>query len=136
MVCIYCGGKTQVVNSRGAAKKPTVWRRRQCLGCQAIVTTREQVDLSEALRVKNDSGHLEPFKRDKLFVSVYNSLSHRKTALQDATQLTDTIIEHLLRAQANGVLDIETLTSEALPVIKRFDLAAGVFYQAHYSIKN
>lgn len=132
MVCIYCGGKTQVVNSRPLAKKRVTWRRRQCTECGSVVTTREQVDLAEALRVKDDSGRLEPFQRDKLFLSVYNSLSHRKTALQDATQLTDTIIEHLLRAQANGVLDIETLTSEALPVIKRFDPVAGVSYQAHY----
>jgi transcriptional repressor NrdR len=134
MVCIYCGGKTQVVNSRGAAKKPSVWRRRQCLQCQAIVTTREQIDLSEALRVRNHSDRLEPFQRDKLFMSVYNSLSHRKTALEDATQLTDTIIEQLLRVQANGVLTIVDLTSETLPVIKRFDKAAAVYYQAHYCV--
>jgi transcriptional repressor NrdR len=132
MVCIYCGSKTQVVNSRPLAKKRAIWRRRQCIECGSVVTTREQVDLAEALRVKRASDRLEPFQRDKLLLSVYNSLSHRKTALEDATQLTDTIIGRLLRQIPGGVIEISTLTSTALKVISRFDKAAAVYYQAHY----
>lgn len=134
MVCIYCGGKTQIVNSRGSAKKSSVWRRRQCLECENIVTTREQIDLGEALRVQHSSGHLEPFQRDKLFVSVLSSLSHRKTAQSDATALTYTIIEHLLSSGSNGVIEIKSIVNISLRVISSFDPASGVYYRSHYHL--
>jgi transcriptional repressor NrdR len=134
MVCIYCGGKTRVVNSRPQARKRAIWRRRLCVGCGGLVTTCEQVDLSEALRVKHHSGRLEPFQRDKLFLSVHNSLSHRKTALEDATQLTNTIIAQSLGPNSEGALEISRLRSVALETINHFDRVAGVYYESHYSV--
>ena len=132
MVCIYCGGKTKVANSRSSIKTGSTWRRRRCLGCSAVMTTRERVDLEDALRIKTTSGRLQPFLRDKLLVSVHLSLSHRKTALSDSTELTDTIIGTLAGLHTDGVIDITALTDEAASTLARFDNAAGVYYKAHY----
>ena len=43
MVCPYCRTKTRVVNSRAQARRYQVWRRRQCLGCQATTTSYESL---------------------------------------------------------------------------------------------
>lgn len=132
MVCIYCGEKTKVTNSRGSRKTLITWRRRECLGCSAIFTTRERIDLEETLMVKKPANDLQPFWRDKLFVSVNNSLSHRKTALKDATELTDTVITRLKAIQRGGILNIEVLAAETHATLERFDHSASVHYKAHY----
>lgn len=133
MVCIYCDSKakTAVVNSRVSARTGTTWRRRQCASCGSIITTREYVDYENALRVRKGNV-LEPFLRDRLLVSVYNSLSHRKTALNDATELTDTVINSLLKLQTNGVLEKTAVIDAVQQVLGRFDQAAATHYKAHH----
>ena len=133
MVCIYCEGNTKVTNSRTSVKGASTWRRRECLRCGSIVTTRENVDYEGAVRVRKKTARLEPFKRDKLLISLHNSLSHRKTALTDATQLTDTVIQKLAHLHTNGVLDTAVIIESAHAILSRFDPAAGVHYQAHHS---
>jgi transcriptional regulator NrdR family protein len=130
MVCIYCGSKTKVSNSRSSGKG--TWRRRECLSCKAIFTTREQVELEGALRVQQKDGSLEPFSRDKLLISVNDSLSHRKSALQDAIGLTDTVISNIYELQSNGVLDLLTLIDKTQSILSKFDHASEVYYRAHY----
>lgn len=132
MVCIYCVGKTSVANSRGSKKSPETWRRRECMECGTVFTTRERPDYEGALRIRKEDGRLQPFLRDKLFISVYNSLSHRKTAQSDATELTDTVILQLIELHTGGIASGQTLTATTLQVLNRFDKAAGVYYQAHY----
>lgn len=131
--CLYCDSvrKTSVVNSRSSTKSVSTWRRRQCKDCQAIITTRESVDLEAALRVQSSDG-LQAFIRDRLFLDIHRSVSHRKTALTDARELTDTIITAILRLHTNGVLERGLLVSTAHDIIRRFDTAAGVSYAAHH----
>lgn len=133
MVCIYCDTKTKtaVVNSRVSAKTMAVWRRRRCLNCSSIITTREQLDYENALRVRKNKA-LQPFQRDRLYISVYNSVSHRKTALGDATELTDNIVNALLTIQTNGVLTRSQIVEATAVALERFDPAAGVYYRAHH----
>lgn len=131
MVCIYCGGKTQVTNSRHQKQANNVWRRRKCLECSAIFSTIEQPDLSQALSVRRTT-HLEPFQRDLLFVSVYESLKHRKTALADATAITNTIIAQLRPFITQGILTIEHITEVSGAVLENFDTAAATHYRAYH----
>lgn len=134
MVCIYCGSKdkTAVVNSRSSSRTQTTWRRRQCKQCGSVLTTREYIDLESALRVQS-SDALKPFLRDRLFVDVHKSVSHRKSALADARELTDTIITALLALQANGILTTQQITETTHKTLARFDSAASVHYNAHHS---
>lgn len=132
MVCIYCGGKTQVTNSRLQKRLNHTWRRRQCSECGAVFTTEETVELAGSLMVGPTRGPLRPFSRDKLFISIWRALGHRETALYDAAALTATTIGKLLHGGTRAAIpatDISRVTHETL---ERFDTAAAVQYRAYH----
>ena len=133
MVCIQCGQKTQVINSRHQARTNQVWRRRRCLTCQAIFTTLESAAYDAAWLVKGYTGSHIPFSRDKLFLSLYHSCQHRPTAISDAAALTDTVIRKLLAEVRASVLDVRSIAAAAQVALNRFDKAASVHYQAFHT---
>lgn len=130
MRCIYCGEKTRTANSRRNSAGYQIWRRRRCTACGAVFTSGEQADLGLALRVKTDSS-LEPFQYEKLYLAVYESLSHRKTACSDAKGLTATVIARLIPSRT-GIVSADEIKETVFPVLKRFDKAAGTHYRAHH----
>lgn len=136
MVCIYCGSSTKVSNSRARSGNLLVWRRRNCLGCKAKFTTKEQIDNQSAIVIQKASGALEPFHRDKLLLSIYDCLKHRKTAISDATALTDTIIRLLIPKMKGSKLQSNDIISTSSKVIARFDEPATVSYRAYHPIKS
>ena len=133
MVCIYCGHQTQVGNSRHQQRSNSVWRRRKCEKCKAIFTTVERVDLLKSLAL-NINGTLQPFSRDVLFIDVYHSLKHRKTALADATALTDTIIGRVLPKVSDGIVEATDLIKTCAETLKRFDKTAAVYFAAYHPL--
>ena len=133
MVCIYCGASTSVTNSRHQKRANQVWRRRRCEACQSVVTTVEGVDYAASISLKTTSGALEPFQRDILFISVYDSLRHRKTAVSDAEALTATILKQLpVCFDATTAVDREKLVNLTATTLQRFDSAAAVQYRAFH----
>jgi transcriptional repressor NrdR len=132
MVCLYCGGKTEVVNSRPQKRINQVWRRRKCSTCGAVFTTNERIDYSATIVVKRKSG-LEPFERDTLLVSLATSLGHRPTAVGDAAALATTVTRALLSAAENGVVEATNITAESYKVLNRFDTLAAAHYRAYHS---
>jgi transcriptional regulator NrdR family protein len=131
MVCIYCGGDLAVSNSRPQKSRNQTWRRRPCRDCGAVFTSLESLDLAQALVVAHD-GQLQPFDRDRLFVSLYQSLRHRPTATSDARGLTDTVVAHIIRQAANGSVTARTIATQSLNTLQRFDRAAAVHYAAFH----
>ena len=129
MKCPYCQSGTKVTNSRSRAKETQVWRRRECSHCHSIWTTHEIIDLSTSHRVIDDHNRLEPFSRDKLYASIKDSLRHRKTALEDATALTDTIIAKALSRKSAQIKKGE-LSDIAHQTIATFDPTAAAVYKA------
>ena len=134
MVCIHCGGKTQVINSRHQKRSNQVWRRRHCLICKSTFTTQESTEYTLAWQVKNRSSRLEPFSRDKLFLSIWNSLQHRKTALTDASGLTDTVIKKLLQEVEAATLGSPSIARAVFVALNRFDKVAATHYQAFHPL--
>lgn len=132
MVCIYCGSKTEVTNSRLQKRLNHTWRRRECLQCHAVVTTSEHIDLAKTILVTRH-GRSEPFQRDILFVSIHDSLKHRKTAINDATGLTDTILSALYPEMTDAEVETEAISKTALAILKRFDRVAATHYEAFYA---
>lgn len=135
MVCIYCANETRVINSRPQKRLNRVWRRRTCIACDTTFTSSEAVDLGGSISVR-DHKHLEPFQRDKLFLSVFDSLKHRKTALSDATGLTDTVISTLYPLMHNAVVERDQIAGAAKEILQRFDKPAAVHYQAFHTFKD
>jgi transcriptional repressor NrdR len=134
MICLYCRGETEVTNSRERSRTPSVWRRRACKTCVAQFTTLEKPDYGTALVVRGRSGDkLYPFSRDKLFLSLYKSLGHRRSALNDATALTETVIGRLLHKKlADGAIELQNLTIATYDILKRFDKTAATLYKAYH----
>jgi transcriptional regulator NrdR family protein len=131
MVCIHCQSETQVSNSRLQKKLNRVWRRRSCSQGH-VFTTLESADYASQWLVISAAKRLQPFSRDKLFISLYQSLQHRKTALSDANALTDTIMQKLAQQIIDGVIASTTVTSITQVALTRFDKAASSHYQAFH----
>ncbi len=130
MVCTYCGGKTQVVNSRHQVKSNQVWRRRQCLACKALFTSEEKVEFGLAWVVCKH-GSFEPFSRDKLLLSLYKCCEHRKNPLSDAQGLTETIMNKLPGLRVDDTprtLLHSDIARISLVALNRFDTVAGIRY--------
>lgn len=132
MVCIHCGSKTDVINSRHQKRRNQVWRRRRCQHCRAVFTTQEAADYSGAWLVVTSDGALEPFWRDKLYLSIHNSLQHRATAPVDATDLTDTIVQALSKIVVNSAIKRSDIVRIALLTLSRFDSVASTHYRAFH----
>ena len=132
MVCIYCGSKTEITNSRDLKRNNSKWRRRRCIDCRQIVTTFEHPDYTNSWLVSDAESQYKPFLRDRLYLSVYDCLKHRKSAAEEAGSLTDTIISKLASKTSASQIDKELLTDIALNCLKHFDSVAAVHYNAYY----
>lgn len=132
MVCVHCGGKTGVINSRLQKRPNRVWRRRQCQVCAAVFSTLEGTRHELTWLVRRD-GRLLPFDRDKLFLSLYKSCEHRQAAVHDARELAETIIAKLPAYVAEGTLNSQDIGHVAQVALNRFDRAASVHYQAFHT---
>jgi transcriptional repressor NrdR len=131
MVCIYCGGETKVTNSRAQKRANAIWRRRECLDCGAVVTTLEKIDLETAVSVLAER-RSEPFSRDKLLISIFESCRHRKDAHEVAPRLTDTVLKQLEPQISAAALTLDQIVATTSKVLGRFDEAAGVYYRAYH----
>lgn len=98
-----------------------------------MFSTEESVQYAGSWMVKGRSGVLEPFSRDKLFLSVYASCQHRVAAQSDASALTETVIKKLLSRVANGVIDSRTITQVVQVALNRFDKVASMHYGAFHA---
>lgn len=120
-----------MTNSRPQKRTNSVWRRRECQDCGTIFTSTEAYELSGSVVVRSAAA-LSAFSRDKLFISVYEALKHRKTAQSDATELTDTIIKRLLAALTAAELDKRDIIETTCQVLESFDSAAATQYRAYH----
>jgi transcriptional regulator NrdR family protein len=134
MVCTYCGGETQVTNSRHQKRLNQVWRRRHCLSCGATFSTHEAAVYEDSWRVLDARGHMHPFLRNKLFLSLHKSLEHRKRSVEDATGITNTVVSLLLSQADKGVLEPNSIALTAYEVLGNFDKAASTHYAAFHDL--
>lgn len=132
MVCIYCGEKLAISNSRHQKRSNSTWRRRKCPSCRATITTIEAVDYPRSLVICKPDGTFTAFSRDRLFVDVYDSLKHRKNAINDATSLTDTIVNQTLAKIDTPRIDRQFLINQVTETLNNFDKVAAIHYSAYH----
>jgi transcriptional repressor NrdR len=128
---MYCGGKTKVTNSRWQKRNNQVWRRRECLVCQAVFTSHEVFELESALSVDRN-GRISPFLPDLLLKEVMTALQDRKDVYTASREVLGTIVSKMLTLPQKPVFspaDISTAVSE---VLKRFDRRAYLRYMADH----
>ncbi len=132
MVCYYCKQNTAVVNSRFQKRNNSVWRRRRCLSCRQVFTTIEKVDPGNLIMVESSVGYLEPFERDKLFISIISCLNHLESPVDTAKSLTDTVISKILLNNSKSIIKTREIKSIAFASIGRFDSLAAEQYNRSY----
>src|SRR3990167_3416257 len=130
MNCIYCGGETEVTNSRAQKRSNQVWRRRHCKACGAVFTSHEAIDLSSALVV--DCGRPEPFTTDMLFTEILLALQERKDCYLAAREVTSTVIRELLKLPDKPRIEPKQISRAAAKVLKRLDKRAYLRYMAEH----
>jgi transcriptional regulator NrdR family protein len=133
MVCILCDSKVTTTNSRYRRASRTTWRRHTCPRCQAVYTTRESVDMAVSYRVRRSDESLSSFSRDKLYVSIFQSIELRGFGHEDANELTTTVIASVQSAH-QLIIGVENLRSLVLTVLRRFDNGSALIYAARYPV--
>lgn len=133
MVCIYCGAATHVTNSRHRKQSAQVWRRRACTSCGAVFTSTESVDYPKTLALEMTNGSVRPFKREKLFLSIHKSCEHRRSAVDDATALTDTVIAKIVRTGTQSAIPAQQLAKLVHETLANFDTASAVQFAAYHA---
>ena len=140
MKCIYCNHETKVVNSRPKKLDHQTWRRLNCIKCNSTVTSIESISLGEALRVEKRDGGIEPFHRDKLYISIYKSIDHIPNPAVTSSHLTNNILRHMYKTKPFGpVVSSPTISKHAATALKHFNAAASVRYlsfQTHMKLPN
>ena len=132
MNCPKCfHAKTKVYNSRYAKERNQTWRRRQCLNCKLLFTTREYVELEGIIKVRRNNDATEPFSRTKLLLSLAKALSHHTTA-ESASSVAATVEKRLLEHADDDSIPVETIMLTCLQVLRRFDTKAYLRYLAEY----
>lgn len=96
MYCPFChSDQIEVSNSRPTNRNTQVWRRRKCLKCGEIFTTREKIDISYVIVIKKDGRRVQ-YSRPKLYSGVYHALTGRKRIDRgDAGLIADDIIQKI-----------------------------------------
>jgi len=134
MVCIYCKNSTNISNSRHLSRSNGTWRRRNCSICGVTFSTIETPDYSSIWVVsRSGSKKLEPFNRNKLYISIYESLKHRNKAIKEADELTNTIINNIESNVIDGFIKLESIHDSVINVLNRFDNIASIHYKAYFA---
>lgn len=131
MVCAYCGGQTQVINSRSQKRNNQVWRRRSCLRCGALFTTHEAIHLGKSFTVAHGN-QVEPFTSDKLFTEVLLAVADQPRCYEAARELTSTIIQNLQKKATRPLFEAQRISTEAASVLKRYNRRAYLRYVAEH----
>lgn len=133
MVCIYCHSTTNIKNSRHKVRLNNVWRRRVCQNCSAVFTTNEEIDYTGSLSVIKKSGGIEPFYKEKIFISVYRSLDHKNSAQPQATAITNTVLSRLFvtKQPVSPTIQSSSIAIAITKTLKNFDASSAIKYQSY-----
>lgn len=118
MYCPFChSDQIEVSNSRPTNKGSQVWRRRKCLKCGEVFSTREKIDISYIIVVKKDN-HRVQYSQSKLYSGIYHAFIGRKHIDRgDAGLMAQDIIQKIE----------EYLVSQKIKEIKSTEISRLVF---------
>lgn len=134
MKCIYCMNNTKVTNSRSRSLNSSIWRRRECISCVAQFSTEELPNLNSTIAVLLPNNRIEPFSRDKLFLSIHKALGHRIDSVNNASDITSTVISKIVRGKnmKNASVEVNIIAKTTFQVLRRFDSLSANTYKAYH----
>lgn len=142
MKCIYCNHKkSDVINSRGIKNDSMVWRRRYCLGCKKIFTTKESA-VADNLFVIKRNGIRQRFIYEKLFASIFRVINTGKNRdsgddAKLAKKISELIVRKLFSISSNKTISSHTIIELVHKELKKNNSSFADMYIAYsdYRIK-
>jgi len=91
MRCPFCNfDDSKVIDSRSSNEGRVVRRRRECLECRRRFTTKEYVEESPLIVIKDD-GRREPFDREKILRGIQLACIKRPVPVQVVQEMVDRV---------------------------------------------
>lgn len=91
MRCPFCNyDDSKVIDSRSSNEGRVVRRRRECLECRRRFTTKEYVEESPLIVIKDD-GRREPFDREKILRGIQLACIKRPVPVQAVQDMVDRV---------------------------------------------
>jgi ADP-ribosylglycohydrolase len=75
---------------------------------------------------------MQPFERDKLYVSIVAALGHRSDAVTASSAITATVIAKLLKTAQGACVTREAICNSTASTLQAFDTAGEVQYRAYH----
>lgn len=139
MKCPFCSSDQIVVkNSRPTNSDTVIWRRRHCLKCKSLFTTKEKIDLSY-ITVEKKSGKKVRYSQARVFSGIYTALiSGKKVDRGDCSQSAYDIIQDFEKDLVlNRIKEIKTeqILKKVAIYIKKENPGAMIRYLAYFKSK-
>jgi transcriptional repressor NrdR len=131
MRCPFCEYEdSKVIDSRSSSEGRVVRRRRECLKCERRFTTKEYVEETPLMVVKND-GRREPFDREKILRGVQVACSKRPISMETINRLVEKI-ESALRDNNRDEVSSRQIGQQIMAHLREIDQVAYVRFASVY----
>ena len=131
MRCTRCGNEeTKVLESRLATDGRSIRRRRICRRCDRRYTTYEREE-EFVFHIKKRDGHIEPYQRQKAFLSIQVACRKRNTRI-DEIEFMLSKVENKLQELGEKVVGSRMLGDLVLEHLNELDPIAYVRFASVY----
>jgi transcriptional repressor NrdR len=131
MRCPFCEHEdSKVIDSRSSNEGRVVRRRRECLKCERRFTTKEYVEETPLMVVKND-GRREPFDREKILRGVQVACSKRPISMETINRLVEKV-ESALRDNNRDEVSSRQIGQQIMAHLREIDEVAYVRFASVY----
>jgi transcriptional repressor NrdR len=131
MRCPFCEYEdSKVIDSRSSNEGRVVRRRRECLKCERRFTTKEYVEETPLMVVKND-GRREPFDREKILRGVQVACSKRPISMETINRLVEKV-ENALRDNNRDEVSSRQIGQQIMANLREIDEVAYVRFASVY----
>lgn len=131
MRCPYCGEQeSKVVDSRHSEDGLSIWRRRECMGCQKRFTTYEVVETVPIIVVKRN-GSRQNFDKNKIINSMMRAFDKRKVDTVDLERIASEI-EQTVQNSLEREISTEQLGEMVMERLKPLDEVAYIRFASIY----
>ncbi|HUC95872.1 MAG TPA: hypothetical protein VMR76_02855 [Candidatus Saccharimonadia bacterium] len=86
------------------------------------------------MMVQFNDKHLEEFIREKLLISVRDSLGHRVNPTNDSIAITNTILAKIHKVNPSPLIDRDKIVKISGEVLKNFDRVSSSHYLAYHKL--
>ena len=131
MRCPFCNYEdSKVIDSRSSNEGRVVRRRRECLECRRRFTTKEYVEESPLIVIKDD-GRREPFDREKILHGIQLACIKRPVPVQVVQEMVDRV-ETTLRDGGREEVHSRQIGELVINLLRETDEVAYVRFASVY----